>query len=78
MRKVAACIRVADRKRAEVELHNLISRRPMTGREVYRLTPKDIEKFEAYSNNFDAEDSLYFNKLQKLSRNFHVSGLKRR
>lgn len=76
--RLVASIRVADRQRASVELHNLMARRPMTGREAYRLTPKDIEEFKNYTNGFDTDDHAYFKKLQGLSSRFNVSGLKKR
>lgn len=76
--RLVASIRVADRQRASIELHNLLARRPLIGREVYRLTPKDIEEFKNYTNGFDTDDHAYFKKLQGLSSRFNVSGLKKR
>lgn len=76
--RVVASVKVADRRRAEVELHNLMSKRQQTGKGIYRLTAKDVEEFKAYTNGFDSEEHAYFNKLKKLSGKFNVSGMKRR
>lgn len=76
--RLVASIRVADRQRASVELRNLMARRPLIGREVYKLTPRDIEEFKNYTNGFDTDDHAYFKKLQGLSSRFNVSGLKKR
>ncbi len=75
--RVAAIVRVADRKRAAVELHNMMARRPMLGKGVYRLNNKDIDRFKAYTNGFDSEEHALFKKLEKLSSRFSVSSLKR-
>ncbi|MDE6324036.1 MAG: 3'-5' exonuclease [Paramuribaculum sp.] len=75
--RLAAMIRVADRKRASVELQNMMARRPMLGKGVYRLNNKDIERFKAYTNGFDSEEHALFKKLEKLSSRFPVSSLKR-
>lgn len=76
--RLAASIHVADRKRADVELRALMARRPMVGKGVYKLTPKDIEQFKAYTNGFDSTEHALYNKLQKLSGRFNVTSLKRR
>lgn len=76
--KNVAVIRVADRQRAAIELHNMIARRPMIAKGVYRLNENDIERFRNYSNGFDTEDHAYFKKLQGLSSRFNISSLKRR
>jgi len=75
--KVIAVIHVADRQRASVELHNIMARRPMISKGVYRLTEADIKRFRDYSNGFDINDHAYFKKLQALSSKFNISGLKR-
>lgn len=76
--KIVAVVRVADRQRAAVELHNMMARRPMIAKGVYKLTDADLEQFRNYSNGFDTDDHAYFKKLQALSSRFNVTGLKRR
>ncbi|MCM1348020.1 MAG: exonuclease domain-containing protein [Firmicutes bacterium] len=75
--KIAAVVKVADRKRADVELGALLSRRPMISRGVYRLRSRDIEEFKAYSNGYDTTEHALFNKLQKLSGRFNVTSRRR-
>lgn len=76
--RVAASIRVADRKRAEVELRAYMARRPLIGKGIYRLQSKDIEWFKAYTNGFDSDEHALFNKLSKLRSRFNVTSLKHR
>ena len=76
--RIEACISVADRHKAGIELHNMMARRAEISKGVFRLTPADIEEFRNYANGFDADDHNFFKKLQGLSARYNVSGLKRR
>lgn len=56
--KCVKMIEVNDRFIAEIELRKLYKRREFAGNEcAYRLSEKDIKKFEKYRNEFDEERS---------------------